>query len=103
MSMKKKVIIISLVILALFIFLWGNNNLIQVSKYEYKNSKLPNAFEGYSIVQLSDLHNKKFGVDGRNLYNKVKDLEPDIIVITGDIVDSNRTNISVALDRKSVV
>ncbi len=71
---------------------WGNNSLT-VSNYLIKNSKIPESFRGFKIVQLSDLHNKDF--KGR-LSEKVKELSPDIIVITGDLIDSRRTDIPVA-------
>ena len=71
---------------------WGNNSLT-VSRYTIENVKIPKSFDGFKIVQLSDIHNKDFG--GR-LSEKVKELLPDIIVITGDLIDSRKTDISVA-------
>lgn len=74
-------------------YLWWGNNSLSVSSYTASNPKIPVNFDGYRIVQLSDIHNKDFG--GR-LSEKVKSLSPDIIVITGDLIDSRRTDISVA-------
>ena len=71
---------------------WGNNSLT-VSRYTVVNEKIPESFDGFKIVQLSDVHNKDFG--GR-LSEKVKSLSPDIIAVTGDLIDSRRTDISVA-------
>ncbi len=71
---------------------WGNNSLT-VSRYTVVNGKIPESFDGFKIVQLSDVHNKDFG--GR-LSEKVKSLSPDIIAVTGDLIDSRRTDISVA-------
>lgn len=71
---------------------WGNNSLT-VSRYTVVNEKIPGSFDGFKIVQLSDVHNKDFG--GR-LSEKVKSLSPDIIAVTGDLIDSRRTDISVA-------
>ena len=74
-------------------YLWWGNNSLTVSSYVCKNKKIPESFEGYRIVQLSDIHNKDF--KGR-LSEKVRELSPDMIVITGDLIDSRRTDISVA-------
>lgn len=71
---------------------WGNNSLT-VSRYTVVNEKIPGSFDGFKIVQLSDVHNKDFG--GR-LSEKVKSLSPDIIAVTGDLIDSRRTDIFVA-------
>ena len=40
------------------------------------------------VVQLSDLHGTSYGKENKKLVERVKDLEPDIIVCTGDMVDS---------------
>ncbi len=74
-------------------YLWWGNNALTVSRYEISNPKIPSEFSGFRIVQLSDVHNKDFG--GR-LSEKVTSLSPDIIVITGDLIDSRRTDVSVA-------
>jgi len=42
------------------------------------------------IVHLSDMHSKSFGQDNNKLLKSVKDLNPDIIVFTGDLIDSRR-------------
>lgn len=85
-------------ILVVLIFFWWQNNVLEVSYYTYCSEDLPQAFEGYRIVQISDLHNATFGQGNEKLLAKVRDLNPDMVVITGDIVDSNHTNIEVALD-----
>lgn len=58
----------------------------EISRYEVKSQKLPESFDGFKIVQLSDLHGAEFGEDGMELVEKVKELEPDIIALTGDFV-----------------
>ncbi len=74
-------------------YLWWGNNALTVSRYEISNPKIPSEFGGFRIVQLSDVHNKDFG---GKLSEKVKSLAPDIIVITGDLIDSRKTDVSVA-------
>lgn len=48
---------------------------------------LPNGFDGLRIVQLSDLHECFYGKDNRRLVQKVREAEPDLIAVTGDLVD----------------
>ena len=85
---KKRVIILSLFILIILV-IWGTNDIV-ISNYSIKNKKIPSDFNGYKIVQISDLHNKEFGKNQKRLINKVKKENPDLIVITGDIVDRRR-------------
>lgn len=74
-------------------FLYWQNNAIEVTEYNYINNKLPKSFNGYKILHISDLHNKNF--HGR-LINKMKEINPDTIVITGDLIDRRRTNLNIA-------
>ncbi|MDE7104814.1 MAG: metallophosphoesterase, partial [Ruminococcus sp.] len=72
--------------------------MLTVSEYNYKSDKITAEMNDFKIIQISDLHNKSFGKNQKYLIKKIKELNPDIIVITGDIVDSNHTNISKAMD-----
>lgn len=97
--MKKKIIMTSIIVILLMIILfciWQNNSLV-ISNYEYETSKIGEDLDGYRIVQISDLHNKSFGKDNERLIQKIKDCKPDMIVVTGDVVDSNHTNVDVAM------
>ena len=40
------------------------------------------------VIQLSDLHGSSYGKNNEKLLERVRDLEPDIIICTGDMVDS---------------
>lgn len=51
---------------------------------------MTNEFSGFKIVQLSDLHSKAFGDDQQTLVKKVMKEKPDLIVFTGDLVDSKK-------------
>lgn len=92
----KKAILFTLifVVIGCVYLIWGNNSL-SVSKYTVSPENLPKNFDGYRIVQISDLHNKSFG--GR-LIQEIDNLLPDIIVITGDIIDSYHTKSEIALE-----
>jgi predicted MPP superfamily phosphohydrolase len=96
---KKMHLIIVLIILIgipLF-FLWQNNDIV-ITNISYKSSKIGKDFEGFKIAQISDLHNKEFGKNQRRLIKNLKSINPDIIVITGDIIDAKRTNIQIAME-----
>lgn len=87
---KKKWLYLLIGIALLIYFLYFQNNSIVISKYTISSDKIPQNFDGYKIVQLSDLHSKSFGNDQNNLVKKVNSLEPDSIVFTGDLIDSDR-------------
>ena len=60
---------------------------IDISRYEISSTKIPKSFDGYTILQLSDLHSKSFGENHEKLMKKVDAEKPDIIVLTGDMVN----------------
>ncbi|SFC92199.1 metallophosphoesterase [Ruminococcus albus] len=95
---KKKIIILSAIIVLLTIFCIFQNKYLTVTEYTFTSSKTPQTADGFTIMQISDLHNAKFGKNNSRLISKIKKNAPDIIVITGDIVDSNHTNIDTAID-----
>ena len=96
---KKTVLIVSvLVILCLGIWtLWGNIAL-EVNEYEIVSDRIPEAFAGFRIAQVSDLHNKDFGEGYGQLLTLLSQINPDIIVVTGDLIDSRQTDLDVALE-----
>ena len=79
------------------LFCWWSNNGIVISKHIYKNDKIPKDFDGFKIVHISDLHNKMFGKEQSVLLKKISDLNPDIIVITGDLIDRRRFSLDSAM------
>jgi len=94
----KKILLILLAIILFTIFcIWQDNDVV-VSRYEYQNSKISGDLDGYKIAQISDLHNKSFGENNKVLIDLLKKESPDIIVVTGDLVDSRRTDIYVAIN-----
>lgn len=100
--MKKKTIIISLIIIAILvlssIYLYYENTKLQVSNYNIINNNIPIDFNNYKIVQISDFHNTKSNVLTKDIIEQVKEEEPNIIVLTGDLIDANKTDIEVAIN-----
>ena len=95
MKKKKKRVIAALLFLFIVSFwIFRTNTQIKKSHFEIKNEKLASEFDGFKIAHLSDLHNQD--CKGQ-LIEKIKEEKPDLIAITGDLVDSRRTDIEIAL------
>ena len=78
-------------------FLYWQDNAIVCSQWVYEKH-VPKAFDGYKILHISDLQNKVFGKNQKTLLYKAECSAPDCIVITGDLIDRNRTDIPAAMD-----
>ncbi len=96
---RRSILFIMAVILALLtLTVYGSNQLILTGEYELRYEKLPAAFDGYRIVQLSDLHSKDFDDGNKRILKEIQNQDPDIIVMTGDMVNSTDLDFSVFLD-----
>ena len=97
---KKKFIfpaVVAIVLVALVIGIAWGNTALELNTYTISSSKLPQSFDGYRIAHVSDLHNTEMGKDNEKLLAMLRDAAPDMIAITGDLVDSRNTDIEVAL------
>lgn len=101
----KIILIISALIIATFFLvqLIVSNLKIEVSTYVVSTERVPEGLDGFRIVQISDLHNAEFGKDNEKLIALLEEAEPDIIVISGDMIDSRNTNVKVALELAEVM
>lgn len=68
---------------------WGNTALVRTDVLVCSNG-IPEAFDAYKIVQISDLHDAQIGENNEKLIAMTAETEPDCIVLTGDFVDSSR-------------
>lgn len=84
---RKKRRTVWLVVIILFALFCYSRFSLASSEYELEYSNLPQGFDGYRIVQISDLHMREFGDDNSRLLKAVKKQEPDIIVLTGDLIN----------------
>lgn len=99
-NMSKKIkrsILLIATLVGCSIFLFLQNNLISITEIKITSSKIPSSFKGYKILQISDLHNKKFGDNQDVLIQKMKSIDPDIIAITGDLIDSKSYDAEVSM------
>lgn len=94
---KKTIILVIIAVVLIPFFIWQNNYLSE-SFYAYDISDIDPKLDGMKIAQISDLHNKKFGKEQSRLLKKLKNYQPDIIFVTGDVIDSNHTDLDVALE-----
>lgn len=72
-----------------------DNKRIEITHYDINSNKIKNEC---TIVQISDLHNTSYGKNNKILFDKIKEAKPDIITITGDLIDSSKTNINIAMN-----
>ena len=89
--------VIGTIFFTLFIWtVWGNTALM-TNTVAISSSRIPAAFSGFRIAQVSDLHNAEFGKNNAELLKLLSESKPDIIVITGDLIDANHTDVGIAL------
>ena len=100
MTMKKTYMVASIVVFFLLFsgWIWRGNTALEVNEYEMISNRIPEAFSGFRIAQISDLHNAQFGERNEGLLSLLSQADPDIIVITGDLIDSRHTDIEIALE-----
>ena len=95
--MKKRWILLLAAVAVTVWVLWANTA-VQINEWTVESHQIPEAFDGFRIAQISDLHNAQFGHDNERLLERLMRAEPDIIVFTGDLIDSRNTQVDVALD-----
>lgn len=98
--MKRRVIVLiiaAVLVPALLIWLLWANSSPAATQVTVASGALPEAFEGFKIAHVSDLHNAVFGRKNEKQLSLIRAAEPDIIAITGDLIDSRHTDIDSAL------
>lgn len=85
-------------VLLLGVWLLYGNISIQTTVYEIQLAEEYADLDDFTIVQISDLHNARFGKEQSRLLAAVREQEPDMIAVTGDLVDSSHTDMDVAME-----
>lgn len=93
----KKLIKWLLFIIGTILFIYVNNYYLVVTHHTIESDKIPASFDGFRITQVSDLHDAEFGDNQVRLVEKVRETKPDVIFITGDLIDSNRYDLQQSL------
>lgn len=98
---KKRCILTLSALLILLLCLGGwilhSNTVPALTEVSIPAEGLPEAFDGLRIVQVSDLHDAEYGKDHARTVALIRRAEPDIILLTGDLVDSQRTNVALTV------
>ena len=99
-KMKRKQVLIAALFGAALLTGWcfWQNKAVRTTVYVIESSKLKPDAPDITIIQISDLHNAEFGDKQEKLIRKIKEAKPDIIAVTGDLIDSNHTDIGKAME-----
>ncbi len=91
-NMKKrstKIMIFILVVSIIFgSYTFYDNFRLDVTVYSISSEKLSSDFDGYKIAHISDYHNRSSETINNSIYESLREHSPNIIVFTGDAVDS---------------
>ncbi len=90
-KLRRCILVLLILAVLLGIAVWDSQTRLVTDEFTVGNSLLPDAFEGFRIVHLSDLHATSFGEGNEKLLSAVRDAAPDIICVTGDMVDGPRS------------
>ncbi|MBE6134814.1 MAG: hypothetical protein E7179_02250 [Erysipelotrichaceae bacterium] len=86
--------IISAIVSATLVGLYlASDDSLNITHYEYASKKVTASLNGYKIVQLSDLHNHPLEYKNNKLLDAVDSVNPDVILVSGDMVDSHSEEI----------
>lgn len=96
---KRKGAAIGIVALLAGLGIWTivENKNIKTTTHEIRSEKISLPMPGLTIVHISDFHNTRFGENHKEIVDKIKASKPDFMVITGDLIDSRKTNVELAV------
>lgn len=96
---KKRIVLICFILIATTLAIWiaWGNTALEMNRITVASTALPKDFSGYKIAHVSDLHNAQLGKENIKLLDLLEAAEPDMIAITGDIIDSQKTDIDIAV------
>lgn len=94
---KLTCLFLTLIIVSGSIIIYDNFKLDK-TEYTIESNTLPEAFNGFKIIHISDLHNTKFGEDNEKLLKIIKEQKPDAVFVTGDTIDGFYTNIQIPIN-----
>ncbi len=100
MKRRSRIVFFLVALAAVPVIIWTvwSNCTVGMTRYSVLSSRLPPAFHDYTIAVISDLHNAEFGEGNSQLLELIRAEQPDCIAITGDLVDSNRADLEVAVN-----
>lgn len=90
--------LISVVIVFSTVFLIYGNLYVDVEHFDIVDENVPDSFNNYLIAHVTDYHNRDSQIVDKQIIDSLKQEKPDIIVITGDLIDNDRVDVAVALN-----
>ncbi|WP_040982334.1 metallophosphoesterase [Oceanobacillus jeddahense] len=88
--------ILLLAVLSLAIKIYFDTSTFKVNREQFSSVKLEAGTE-LTILQITDVHSRLFGENNDQVLEKVKELDADVIVLTGDLIDRKTENLEIAL------
>ena len=103
MKIKKKILIpliffSTAILTVLAVYISHENSNVGITELTVSSDKLPESFNGYRIAHISDLHCAEFGEDNITLLNMLREINPDTIFITGDLIDTRHGKMSIGIN-----
>lgn len=95
---KHIVLIVFIMCVAIIIYNYIDNNRVKVVKQDVIISNLPEEFENFTILQITDLHSKYFGDNQERLTKLINSQQYDFLVFTGDMGNIYDENNSAFID-----
>lgn len=92
---KILLIIIAILLLACLTSIWLSYNWLTISNYTVTSSKIT---EPFRMVLISDLHDHQFDKNNEKLSEKIREQSPDLIIIDGDMINSDSENADTAVE-----
>lgn len=86
---KKKKIIKFIICLLIIVIAIGFINPLTTTSYNVSSKKIGTDLDGFTIVQVSDFHCKSFGKEESKLIDEINNCKPDVIFLTGDMIDGD--------------
>lgn len=100
--MKKRIICLLLTVAVAFsaLLIWTiiDNKTLRLHEITVHDSDLPDSFDGFCIAHISDLHSAQIGQGNEKLLQLLRDAKPDIIAITGDLIDCRDADPTIAIN-----
>lgn len=90
-------------VLVFVLMWWGTVNRfnIDVEEVEFAHTSLPQVFDGFKVLQVSDIHTGTYGNDPsylQEVVERINSLKPDVVLFTGDIVNRHSTELEPFVD-----
>lgn len=93
MLMMEITFIFLILLILLLLLIYISNNYLKHVKYEVETDKLPDNIECLKIVHITDVHSKIYGENNKKVIDMVNSINPDFVVMTGDIISKYENNI----------